>query len=543
MREHIEIRILRNLVNHPLAALRSGKPLDLSSPSYISDLELEIKSTIDRDEFAYKYMLANLLKKWTGWDVSKNALIATQAVWLDCERHCFSTNWRFRAMDEPSLTPENPASNLILTVRRKISEMIGYWPPADWSEACDWPTGATGNTPRAMLVGEKVCKTISSSKNALPHGTRFLYQNDLVVMEENRMTYVPKSYKVLRPIACEPTLNAFLQKGVGRTLRRLLLRRKGVDIRFQADRNRENAFLALSCNLSTLDLESASDTIACSVVQMVFPEPWYDLFDSLRSSVSNENGKRRYLEKFASMGNGFIFELETVLFRGIALAVAEVFQTDNTAIEVFGDDIIVPESLYDATSQALTFFGFRINEDKSFKTGPFFESCGRHYYEESEVTPVYQKETVKSISGLVLFHNRLYRWAHRTGFLKDAREALSLIKNEAKALPLVKKYGLPRQPAFLAGDFGFISRNWGRFDKNGDILLNRSLSRKVKTSCLTTNHQFYLDNWLRCSNSFYADSKGQLQAEEGASVRIHKDKRMWMSGATDNPGVSHDKPV
>lgn len=64
----------------------------------------------------------------------------------------------------------------------------------------------------------------------------------------------------------------------------------------------------------------------------------------------------------------------------------------------------------------LELFGFRINRTKSFTSGRFFESCGKHYWGSSDVTPAYQKKPPRSNRAeRISAHNRLIRWALRQG--------------------------------------------------------------------------------------------------------------------------------
>jgi len=56
---------------------------------------------------------------------------------------------------------------------------------------------------------------------------------------------------------------------------------------------------------------------------------------------------------------------------------------------VYGDDIIVPSESYDMVSWALECFGFQVNPEKSFSTGPFRESCGTDAFAGTNVRPIF----------------------------------------------------------------------------------------------------------------------------------------------------------
>jgi hypothetical protein len=87
--------------------------------------------------------------------------------------------------------------------------------------------------------------------------------------------------------------------------------------------------------------------------------------------------------KFSSMGNGMTFTIETLIF---AAAVAAV---GSKTVCVYGDDIVTDTNTVPDLLRLLRFLGFCVNQDKSFHTGPFRESCGEHWYRDKLITPVY----------------------------------------------------------------------------------------------------------------------------------------------------------
>jgi hypothetical protein len=91
------------------------------------------------------------------------------------------------------------------------------------------------------------------------------------------------------------------------------------------------------------------------------------------------------------MGNGATFAIETLIFAALS------FATGSKRFSVYGDDIIIEKEYVEDLFTLLKFFGFRINEDKSFTEGPFRESCGVDVFSGEEVTPFYLRceKTVK----------------------------------------------------------------------------------------------------------------------------------------------------
>jgi hypothetical protein len=95
------------------------------------------------------------------------------------------------------------------------------------------------------------------------------------------------------------------------------------------------------------------------------------------------------------MGNGFTFELETLLFLALAWVSTEL--SDETPVfkenlTVFGDDIIVPVKALRLLENALRFCGFEPNPEKTFGDGPFRESCGGDFFLGEDVRPYFLKE-------------------------------------------------------------------------------------------------------------------------------------------------------
>jgi hypothetical protein len=153
-------------------------------------------------------------------------------------------------------------------------------------------------------------------------------------------------------------------------------------------------------SLATIDLSSASDTVAREVVRFLMPESWYERLDLCRSKVGELDGKWLRYEKFSSMGNGFTFELETLIFWGLAIACVRSCGLETDKVRVYGDDIIVPVDAYDFLVEVLSYCGFTTNSSKSYKSGAFRESCGKDYFNGHEVRPFFQKEYLNGVETL-----------------------------------------------------------------------------------------------------------------------------------------------
>jgi hypothetical protein len=226
---------------------------------------------------------------------------------------------------------------------------------------------------------------------------------------------VPKDALKDRGISTQPSINIAVQLAVGRFMRRQLMRR-GVNLDVLQHKHRLIACAASKSGAAaTIDLSNASDTVAKGVVRTLLTRGWFELLNSLRVPITIlPDGKRLYLEKFSGMGNGFTFELETIIFLAICRSICGRFSEN---VSVYGDDIIVPTEKVEEVMLALRWFGFSPNPRKTFLSGPFRESCGGDYFLGFAVRPHFQDRSPASPQDWISFANGLRRvWCEDTSF-------------------------------------------------------------------------------------------------------------------------------
>jgi hypothetical protein len=212
-----------------------------------------------------------------------------------------------------------------------------------------------------------------------------------VITQGSRLSFVPKNVTISRSICTEPGLNMFYQLGLGNMLVERLRRYFHIDVRLQPD---INAGLARQGSLdgswSTIDLESASDSVSMKLCQEVIPRDVLTYFTLLRSPTTSFKGDMLKLQMISSMGNGYTFPLQTMLFAAMVRAVYTSLAIREQA-HVFGDDIAILSCAYPRVVRLLTLAGFKVNHSKSFSEGPFRESCGHDYHSGRDVRGVYIK--------------------------------------------------------------------------------------------------------------------------------------------------------
>ena len=70
-----------------------------------------------------------------------------------------------------------------------------------------------------------------------------------------------------------------------------------------------------------------------------------------------------------------------------------------------------PSSVAGLLVKVLQYRGFKVNSKKSYWTGRFRESCGKHWYAGLDVSPFYIRQRIKVLPDLILRLNQLRGWA------------------------------------------------------------------------------------------------------------------------------------
>jgi hypothetical protein len=264
--------------------------------------------------------------------------------------------------------------------------------------------------------------------DSVPLWKRFREANSVnpKVVVGSKIVTVPKDARTDRVIAIEPQLNMFFQKGIGGLIRRRLLK-AGCDLNDQTMNQRLALLGSQTGHLATIDLANASDSISRVLVEQLLPEEWllplkcvrctHTDFpsDGEKDSSPTYKGKSTpwFLQKFSSMGNGYTFELESLIFLALGRACARYYGVVDQTVSVYGDDIVVGTDLAPHYISLLAEVGFKTNTDKTFVTGSFRESCGKHYFAGSDVTPYYLKHKIDSQESVLKYANSIRRLAHR----------------------------------------------------------------------------------------------------------------------------------
>jgi len=242
----------------------------------------------------------------------------------------------------------------------------------------------------------------------------------------SRCSFVPKTTAASRMICVEPSLNMFVQLGLATHLERRLNQYFGIDLKTQPLVNHRLAQLgSIDGSYSTIDLSSASDSISLRLCEMLFPKWFFELLLVLRSRTTEIGKKHVPLFMLSTMGNGFTFPIQTLIFAAITKACLVLQEQDGKdSFSVFGDDIICKTSVFRLVSRALNIFGFTTNPSKTFFEGPFRESCGADWFSGQPVRPVFIRKLGTPFDCMVAI-NQLNDWSAYTGI--PLRNAVRLL--------------------------------------------------------------------------------------------------------------------
>jgi len=342
------------------------------------------------------------------------------------ESLCRETNEIFRSWSRGGFSFPHDVESVFFRAQRKIARILGDVPKLSELKLRFGPGATTRTIKRNASVREKLQAGVSCSEELFPYARSVLEElphlSDLldttpqgawrewagtasvpVEVTTGILSFVPKNAKTFRAIVTEPVLNGLVQLGIGGYITERL-HAFGVDLKDQTKNQRLAREGSLTGALATLDLSSASDTISRELVYHLLPLDWARFLDVARTRKVRYKNTVINQEKFSSMGNGFTFPLESLIF----YALTEACCAGGETVSVYGDDIICPTVRVPLVTKALVAAGFIVNTDKSYWSGSFRESCGADFFRGFDIRPCYQRKLVSPASLFVL-HNYYVR--------------------------------------------------------------------------------------------------------------------------------------
>lgn len=219
----------------------------------------------------------------------------------------------------------------------------------------------------------------------------------LNIVAGSRASSVPKNNDKRRFINVEPFGNMLLQRCVARSLRQVLFS-LGNDLETgQQDHQK----LIQDPTVATIDFANASDSVILDIVKFMFPKSIYSRLLKYRSHITYVGDVAHFPNKLSSMGNGFTFEVMTLLL----LAIGRVL--DSTT-RVYGDDVIIHNLVAQQFVSATGDIGFLVNDEKTFTNSRFRESCGAFFHDDIGVISCFDWHWIESVQGLIVTVNKAF---------------------------------------------------------------------------------------------------------------------------------------
>lgn len=369
-----------------------------------------------------------LLEKNVDWFPvgAKERRAAALRTFAHGERSCRRANRRITWFSRRTSRLPEPLRSVMAEARMIFQQTLGRLDEAVWGEILDRADFGPGSTydhsVETGTLAEKLSSTYlhTTTREALPYFIEYGKRNpnwvsyliwdgaSFEVVEGDRVTTVLKKWDKDRTIGIQPSLPVFLQKGAGSVMVDIL-RDAGIDLTDQQPNQRCAREGSIGGKVVTVDLKNASGCMAYKVVEWFCPGDWFNVLDTLRCAKYRIGRKGAWVdyESFSSMGNGFTFPLESLLFYSVAKACVRIVGASAEYLGVFGDDLTIPWEAALLTVEALAFLGFRTNVDKTHLVGNFRESCGTDYAQGVDVRPIYLDSRPVGAMAIHDLHNRL----------------------------------------------------------------------------------------------------------------------------------------
>lgn len=424
-----------------------AEALEISASAKPTDIVKRPFPSVTSESFRDQYLLKEVLRKYPKFSLGVDTQIAALDSFRADEVANAETNERLSRHDV-----ENPhVRQIFSSASRKAVTVLGKF-RSDWLlEGVRFGPGATtrlggksanvkeklSGTPHVSMSAFRLAEAVvdaspqwaarlgvSPCEDAyVPSGDYSdLRMKKFVLSELDTLTTVPKSAVTDRTIGIAPCMNIYLQLGVGYHMRKRMFP-WGINLNDQSINQRRAREGSVTGRLATLDIKSASNSVTKGLVWHIvgnhshaaqyFDPTWYRVLEITRTQGCWLDGKPHEYELFSAMGNGFTFELESLIFWSLAMATCETLALPPDC-SVYGDDIILPVEAVDLFTEVLDYCGFRLNADKSFWStdGPIFrESCGSHYLDGKDVTPFYVDAALNTADQILLLANNIVRWS------------------------------------------------------------------------------------------------------------------------------------
>lgn len=354
---------------------------------------------LDSYEFKKYHQVTNLFAKYI-FTHEDSALYDGTAIacFIETQQRLKSHSYSW---DDPEI------SEVISYARGTLSDTLKEYDLDEHLEACYFPKKASvGNGLARSTLSAKWLTGLTGSVEQCEWFTRIYkpWHSHCVarkscgttrIVDELQASLIAKRWNKRRMICPNTGIGGLYSNGLGRVLENRLMF-LGHSFAILPETHRKLARAASISNTSaTIDQTTASDNITVQLLRLLFPRRWCAAIEKGRiSTIRFDEDTAVHCETLSTMGIGFTFPLQTLIFLSLALACRSVYErrgrrcVDRT-VSCFGDDLVVPSELRALITKVFDALGLIISEPKSFWTGPFRESCGGDYHRGCDVRPTF----------------------------------------------------------------------------------------------------------------------------------------------------------
>lgn len=416
------------------------------------------------------------------------------------------------------------AFKVLQKARTIIKAILGSYDCGEHVRACKFGAKAdVGNTARDSYLDTKLSTPLTGSSEHIEWFKTHLPSDEILsdllhkcspvrvpvyqVCEELTMTNVPKTYKALRSIMPNTRLGVFYTYGLGRVLQDRL-KESGLDIRRLQELHGIMAKrYSVTKSHVTADLSAASDSFCTELIMRLLPRKWFHAVKLGRLSHCRVGEQRIQLQSFMTMGIGFTFQLQTLLFYGILKAISELSGIKGR-ISVYGDDLIYPTRMHHYVRTIFQDVNFLLNDDKTFVRQDFRESCGSDYYCGIDVRP-FQPEgrhTLLSSKMYALFLYKAYNGLKRRWEEEEITQTLRYLLSEILRVESVILQVPPSFPDYSGIRTDVVKRNdwmlpWYEITHDGNRSICFAFYRLFPRDRVVIHQYAYYWDSLRASSS------------------------------------------
>jgi len=374
------------------------------------------------DEYLRAAQISALVKKLADIgndDFASQRLSSTITMFLDREKENYFWNTHFFTVKDENSFIRSVLTHARYFIRTVLNEsyVLPKYPDFNLGSGVTSSLRGKENNLYHKMNERSLCSHalacwLNLEKSNDPFWASYFDLDDFEIEDYCDIDFVPKTVWIDRVVTFDPFVNKTIQRSIGEYLRDKLDSSIYAKINLRDRPEYHKALMrgaSLHSNkLCTIDVENASNSIYDSLVFDLLPSDIYRILNKARIKKGfMPDGSVHHFEMFSANGNGFTFELETLIFLSLVEGVKKTRGLDSFS-SVFGDDIIVSDNIFNDVVYTLENLGLRVNIDKTYGPSSYFrESCGSDYFYGKNVRPKYFKDFGTGVLSLYRLHNAI----------------------------------------------------------------------------------------------------------------------------------------